>query len=183
MITTLPKSLEINGVEYAIESDFRAILDICIALNDMELTNEERIYTALAIFYPELDNIPLEDYEEALKKCFWFIDWGEDFDNKPATKLVDWEQDFKYIVAPINRVVGREIRALDYLHWWSFLSAYMEIGDCTFQQIVAIRDKLKRHKPLEKHEKEWYKRNKDLVDFKAVYTDEETDILKQWGGG
>ena len=166
---------------YEIRSDYRAILDICIALNDPDLDSEEKVIVALKIFYPELNKMPLEDYEEALKKCFWFIDWGEDFDSKPATKLVDWEQDFKYIVAPINRIIGKEVRSMDYLHWWSFLSAYMEIGDCTFQQIVAIRDKNSRHKPLEKHEREWYKRNKNLVDFKARYTDAELETLNAWG--
>ena len=181
MIAELPTRLEINKTVYEIRSDYRAILDICIALNDIELNGEEKALVALKIFYPELNTMPLEDYEEALKKCFWFIDWGEDYGNKPATKLVDWEQDFKYIVAPINRIIGKEVRSVDYMHWWTFLSAYMEIGDSTFQQIVAIRDKNSRHKPLEKHEREWYKRNKHLVDFKVRYTDEETELLNAWG--
>ena len=45
---------------------------------------------------------------------------------------MDGEQDFPFIVGPVNRVLGKEIQSLKYLHWWSFLSAYTEIGDCTF---------------------------------------------------
>ena len=97
--------------------------------------------------------------------------------------MVDWEQDFPYIIAPINRVLGQEIRSVPYLHWWTFISAYYEIGDCTFAQIVSIRDKKARGKKLEKAEAEWYKKNQNLVDFRKVYSDTEKDFLKQWGAG
>ena len=65
---------------------------------------------------------------------------------------MDGEQDFPFIVGPVNRVLGKEIRSLKYLHWWSFLSAYTEIGDCTFQKIVSIRSKRAKGMRLEKGE-------------------------------
>lgn len=79
---------------------------------------------------------------------FWFINGGEYEDQmeKKPPRLMDWEQDFQYIIAPVNHVIGREIRADAYLHWWTFLSAYMEIGECTFAQIVRIRDAKSRGK-------------------------------------
>ena len=43
-----------------------------------------------------------------------------------------------------NRVLGQEVRAAKYMHWWTFLAAYQEIGECTFAQIVRIRDRLAR---------------------------------------
>ena len=135
--------------------------------------------------------MPKEHYQEALKKCFWFINCGEDDDNtRKAPKLVDWEQDFQYIVAPINRVLGQEIRSIPYnweentggLHWWTFISAYYEIGNCTFAQIVRIRDKKSRGKKLDKQDQEWYKANRKLVDLKQTYSKSEKAILKEWGG-
>ena len=39
---TLPKTVSVGGREYSIRSDYRAILDICEALTDPELTNEEK---------------------------------------------------------------------------------------------------------------------------------------------
>lgn len=180
MIYDLPKKLNIHGKDYDIRSDYRAILDILIALKDPELSERDRAAVALYIFYPEADSIPREDLEEALKQCFWFINGGESEAGAKGPRLMDWEQDFKYIAAPVNRVIGREIRDMEYLHWWSFLSAYLEIGDCTFAQIVSIRDKLARHKKLEKYEKDWLNRNRQLVDFKTTYTEAENDILKEW---
>ena len=67
------------------------------------------------------------------------------------------------------------------LHWWTFLSAYMEIGgDCLFSQIVSIRDKQARKKKLEKHERDWLRRNGDLVRLKSQYTKEDEDLIKEW---
>jgi hypothetical protein len=96
---------------------------------------------------------------------------------------MDWEQDFPYLVAPVNRVVGREIRAMEYLHWWTFVAAYYEIGDCTFAQIVRIRDLLARGRTLDRTDRDWYRRNRKLVDIRTGYSRQETEILKQWGGG
>lgn len=178
----LPTSLEIGGTEYEIRSDYRAVLDICAALSDPELDGRERAVALLDIFYPGFVGMPQERYEEAVQKCLWFINGGTEERKGRSPRLVDWEQDFTYIVAPINRVTGQEIRALEYMHWWTFLSAYYEIGDCTFAQIIRIRDRLARGKPLDKPDREWYRRNRELVDFKNTYTGAEQDLLKEWGG-
>ena len=181
MMYELPTSVAVSDVSYAIRSDYRAVLDICAALSDPELDMRDKAAVALVIFYPDFDTMPPEHYEEALKQCFWFINGGSDETEKKAPKLVDWEQDFQYIIAPVNRVLGQEIRAIEYLHWWSFLSAYYEIGgNCVFAQIVQIRDKLARGKTLDKAEREWYRHNRNLVDFKQTYTATEDELLKQW---
>lgn len=182
MIYDLPKNLEIQGTEYEIRSDYRAVLDICIALSDPELSDQDRAQATLEIFYPAFEDMPPEHYQEALKQCFWFINGGEvEESGRKSPRLISWEQDFKLIAAPVNRVLGQEIRSLPYLHWWSFLAAYYEIGgDCTFAQVVGIRSKLARHKKLDKSEKEWLQRNRKLVDFKVKYTEAEESLLKKW---
>lgn len=62
MIYDLPTSVEINGVTYKVQSDYRAILDICVALNDPELSQREKVIVLLDIFYHDSDTIPPEDY-------------------------------------------------------------------------------------------------------------------------
>lgn len=184
MMYELPKSLEVCGVEYEIRSDFRAVLDICAALSDIELDDSAKAYTALDIFYPAFEEMPPEHYEEALKQCFWFINCGNDNDEskRKAPKLMDWEQDFQYIVAPVNRVVGTEIRGLDYMHWWTFISAYQEIGgDCTFAQIVRIRSKKAKGQKLDKEDARWYRENRKLVDLKQTYSENEKAVMSAWG--
>jgi hypothetical protein len=185
MIYDLPTSLRVCGEEYEINSDFRAILDIIIALNDAALTDSQKVFFALGFFYPDYEKMPIEHHQEALRWCFWFINGGKEDEQLPKRpmKLMDWEQDFQYIVSPVNRVLGFEMRAEKYLHWWTFLAAYMEIGECTFAQIVHIRDAKARGKKLDKADQEWYNRNRKIVDIKTTYTSDEIDLLKQWGGG
>lgn len=177
----LPTSVEVNGTDYKIRSDYRVILDIIEALTDPELSESDKAETMLDIFYPDFDKMPYADYEEAVKQCIWFINCGDtEKSDKRAPKLMDWQQDFPLIVAPINHVLGKEIRALKYLHWWTLISAYQEIGDCTFAQVVGIRQKKAKGKRLDKSDQEFYKNNRHLVDFKRKYTEKEEDILTQW---
>lgn len=178
---TLPESIEVCGSDYRIRSDYRAVLDICAALSDPDLNENEKAIVCLYIFYPDFDEIPVSEYNEAIKKCFWFIAGGkEEKNNNKQPKIVDWEKDFPLIAGPVNKVLGREIRSLEPLHWWSFLSAYMEIGDCLFAQVIRIRSKKAQGKPLTKDDREFYRKNRDLVDIKQKYSEAENDLIKMW---
>lgn len=183
MIYDLPESVELDGKEYAIRSDFRAILGIIEILNDLELTEQERGFLSLLLFYKEFDDIPIMLYQEAIDKMMWFINYGDNtaHDENPP-KLMDWEKDYPVIIAPVNRVLGHDARTEKHLHWWTFLGAYMEIGDCTFAQIVSIRNKLRKGEQLDKSDREWYNKNKNLVDMEQSYTSEEMELLEKWGG-
>ena len=181
MTYTLPTSVGINGQEYEVRSDFRAILDILEAINDVELDDQERAAVVLDIFYLGFEDMPSDDYEEAIAKCMWFINCGQENDaGKKPKKLVDWQQDFPVIVAPVNRVMGKEVRSMKYLHWWTFIGAYQEIGDCLFAQIVGIRQKLANGKSLDKSERDFYRNNRNLVDLKQRYTEWENDKIREW---
>lgn len=161
--------------------DYRAALDVCVALSDPEFSNEDRALALLQILYPDWEEISPQDLQEAVTKGLWFLNGGSDEEpTRKAPKLMDWEQDFQMIVSPINRVIGREIREPTPLHWWTFLSAYYEIGDCLFAQVVRIREKKARGKQLDKAEREWYRNNRELVDFKTTYTQAEQDLLEQF---
>ena len=177
----LPKAVTVNGVEYPIRSDYRAILDIITALNDPELDDRDKAFVMLDIFFEDFEQMSPDDYEAGLKACCEFIDHGATGKDK-SPKLMDWEQDFEFILAPINRISGHDIRNDEYLHWWSFLSLYYEIGDCLFAQIVRVRKDLKKGRLKDKIDREWYNENRDIVDFHTRYTDAEEELLKLWGG-
>ena len=179
----LPTSVEVNGTRYDIRSDFRAILDIIEALNDIDLRPQEKSLVVLEIFYEDPDLIPAYDWEDAIRACFRFIDGGVERTKGNSPELVDWEKDFPLIVAPINHIAGQDIRGAEYVHWWTFLAWYGEISnDCTFAQVLLIRDKLARNKTLDKAEREWYERNRDLVDRTNRYSADEEEFLRKIGG-
>lgn len=186
----LPKSVMVGGEDFPIRYDYRVILDIFEAMNDPDLSEEDRALAVLQMFYPEWEALP--DFDEAIHECMIFINGGKDQpEGRKAPNLVDWEQDYPYIVAPINRVLGYEARAVDYdpnknsggLHWWTFLAAYYEIGDCLFAQIVRIREKKAKGKPLDKSDREFYRKNRDLVDIKTRYSEAENDLVNMWTKG
>lgn len=187
---SLPKSVKNGNKTLSVRYDFRVILELIEMLSDPELNNEEKAEGLISMFYCNPEEIT--DYSEAITECFKFIDQGGDEPKKKGPKLVNWEQDFDMIIAPVNRVMGCECRSIEYdpetntggMHWWTFISAYMEMGqDCLFSQVISIRDKLARGTPLDKYERKWYIRNRDLVDFKHSYTDAEDELIKQWTGG
>ena len=67
-------------------------------------------------------------------------------------------------------------------HWWTFLSAYMEIGESLFATVIHIREKLIKGKKLDKWEQEFYKDNKSLIDFKekkAQRSEEEKSAINE----
>lgn len=183
-----PTSLNIGGKEYDIRTDFRAVLDLLTALNDEELTDENPQIEAymksrviLEIMFPNCDDIPVEHIQEAIDKVSDFIDMGI-ADGTKKYKTMDWEQDAPILIPAINKVLNTEVRAEKYLHWWTFLGAYMEIGESLFTNVVSIRLKKAKGKKLEKHEQEFYKENRSLIDFesKKQRSNEEKNIIDDY---
>ena len=175
---SLPCAVEIDGTSHNIRNkgDYRTVLDVIAVLNDPDLNDREKAYCSLQIFYEDADSI--KDNEKALREMFIFVNLGVNEDNnRPTPRLMDWEQDFNIIVAPVNRIIGKEIRSMDYLHWWSFISAYYEIGDCCFANVVSIRKKLKTGKKLEKYERDYYRDNKSIIDLHERVSTEEQELI------
>lgn len=163
MLGILPKSLEVGGAEYPINSDFRNILPIFAAFNDEELSDREKIYVCMKRLFADLDSLPLEDFTEGYQAALKFLEAGEHSD-KPSPKIVNWEKDEQLIFPAINKVAGvPEVRELPYLHWWTFLGYFMGIDpDGVCGCVLRIRQKKARHKKLEKHEEEFYRSNMEL---------------------
>lgn len=169
----LPVSLNVGGKEYAIRTDYRVVLDILSAMNDPDIyepgmteeeKKQEQIMTMLQILYEDFYEIPSSDWKEAAEKACDFIDCG--MSDKPKPKIMDWQQDAPLIVPAVNKVYGSEIRAEKYLHWWTFMGLYMEIGQSTYATVISIREKKRKSEKLDKWEQDFYKNNRNLIDLK-----------------
>ena len=100
---------------------------------------------------------------------------------KSSARLIDWQQDFDLMVAPINHILGFECRAAEYLHWRTFLSAYLEIPpESVFARVLRIREKLRTGKKLEKYERTWYNKNRDLVHLRPKFSKAEEELIEAW---
>ena len=122
------------------------------------------------------------DVEAALQAFTDFVDPRHGSQGKkPSGHLIDWQQDFDLMVAPINHILGFECRAADYLHWRTFLSAYLEIPpESVFARVLRIREKLRAGKKLEKNERNWYHKNRDLVHLRSKFSRAEEELIEAW---
>jgi hypothetical protein len=176
VIGYLPKQLNVNGTDRAIWSDFRTALLIFQACADPEFSEEEKAMAVVECLYQDPDSIPREDYQEANDKAVWFLEGGvqeENSNHQQAKKVMDWEQDERMIFSSVNKVAGYETRSVDYLHWWTFLGYFNEIGEGLFTTVINIRNKKNKGKKLEKYEQEFYRENKSLIDIKVKLSAEE----------
>ena len=171
----LPVSVQISGAEVSIRTDFRVILEIFVMLADPELSDPDKTEALLRMFYEDRP----ADTAAAIAAFRDFVDPSPSAGGGPS--LVNWSRDFPLLIGPVNHVLGTECRSMPYLHWYTFLAAYMEISpDSVFAQTLRIREKLARGKKLEKWEKEFYHRNPDLVRPPAALTSAEEEILSAW---
>ena len=172
----LPKTLSVDGREYAIRTDFRVALKIFEACNDSLLPPAAMARTVVNCLYKEIPENALEAYTKAM----WFLDGGDMPKSKQAPRrMMDWEQDEYLIFPALNKAAGYEVREAKYLHWWSFLGLFNEIGDGLYSQVMSIRSKLARGKPLEKWEREFFNSHRELIVLKEKLTPEEEAELRE----
>lgn len=178
MIGQLPTTITINGTDWAIRSDFRVALLIFQAFGDPELNDPEKCEIMLDCLYEDNDMFPVDDLVEAQHKALLYLDGVSDEatagnQKKDVRKMLDWVQDEQMIFSAVNKVAGCEVRSLEYMHWWTFLGYFYEIGEGLFSNVLHIRQKRMSGKKLEKHEVEFYRKNKDIIDLKTRLTEEE----------
>lgn len=177
----LPKFVEIDGAEHKIRNDcdYRVVLDVISALNDKELDEQYRVQCALFIFYEDLSGIT--DIQTAVDEMMKIINCGDDKEEKneePKPKLMDWEHDYNNLTPPISRVLGYSVRdSRSYTHWYDFVGAYMEIGDCYFAQVMSIRSKKMKGKKLDEADRLFYKEHKRDIDLPMELSDDEREWL------
>ncbi len=182
MITELPKTLTVDGIEREIYCDFRDIVQILVAYADEELSQQEKAIVLLTNLYVD-DFTEFIDIQEALDKAIWFIDWGKESkeNNANSPRLIDWEADFNMVVSAVDKSVKTVETSLElpFMHWWTFLSKFSERGECLYSTVLSIREKLAKGKKLDKFEKEILRENRDIIMLKVKGADEFENEM--WG--
>lgn len=188
MIGRLPCSVCVDGVEYGLRTDFRNVLDTFTVFNDTDLTNAEKWFTAIYMMYEcfngydDLENAIINgfNFKEACNQLSWFFNAGK-AESKQQNKepLYDWEQDEQIIFSAINHVANKEVREVEYMHWWTFLAYFNEIGEGLFSYVVNIRRKKQKNKKLDKSEQQFCKDNPEVIELKKRYTLEERKFFDE----
>ncbi len=171
MIGQLPRQLTVDGKAYDIRTDYRNCLLILEAFDDPENTPDEAYEIMLSILYKEIP----DNADEAINQAVWFLNCGDGLndDNQSKKPVYDWEKDEQMIFAEINKVAGREVRAEQYMHFWTFIGLFQGIGEGFFSAVLNIRHKLNTGKRLDKGEQEFFNRHKKLIKLEVKRSEEE----------
>ena len=165
------------------------VLDCFQVLNDVELSETERLLACLLIFFEDFNeledvlSIKDSDLQSLIDNTFAFFNCGQQ--KSPAAemdcKTIDWEQDSQLISSAVNKVAGKEIRAEQYIHWWTFMGYFNAVGESALATVVSIRHKIARGKKLEKHELEFKRNNPHYFswDMRTLKQREDDELLNQ----
>lgn len=188
MIGRLPDSITVSDKEYKLRTDYRNVLDTFIVFNDPDISMLEKWYIATYMLledfscYEDLEEAIIDgfDLRECIKELSFFINAGEKEENKAEKPpLYDWEQDEQIIFSAVNNVARQEVREAEYIHWWTFLSYFNEIGEGLFSYVVGIRKKKQTGQKLDKAEQKFYREHKSMIDIKVRHTLEEQQFFAE----
>lgn len=184
----LPISLTIDGTEHYIQNkaDYRTIIDIIDITQDTELNDSEIMAAVIIAFFEDINSIQeiyytFSDIEATYKEIMNFISLNDnEIGHTSKHKLIDWVQDEKLIVSAVNNVAGTEIRALPYLHWWTFIGYYMAVGESSLSHVVGIRSKIAEGRKLDKSEQKFRRDNPQYFYWQSEQKKNEDIISKIW---
>lgn len=179
-ILKLPTSLTVKGRDFAINADFRLCVNIMRMFERNDLTDSEKIECMVGILYK--DEVPRRYLVDAAQEAVWFLNLGEDVQgkgNRGVGRLFSWEQDLKFIISAVDKSAGFSIRSKDFYHFWEFMSAFFESGECVFNTLAHQR-KLKKTGKQTKADKEWWMENREIAELKMTLTQDEQEVLDRF---
>ena len=138
LTSTFPKSLVVNGEEYAIYWDHRSCLRIMAALESGDLTRwEQYLYLVQALY----EDVP-PDFNAALMQALWFLHGGRELEEASARadtrRTFSYEQDAELIYAAFSTRHGIDLAVTD-LHWWRFRALFSDLRETTFSELCSMR--------------------------------------------
>lgn len=148
LIDRLPKSVEIGGVEYRINTGFRTSILFEMLIRDKKIPDRIKTGVMLRQYYPVIP----PDEDEAIRKILWFFNCGrekkkqQDARNKTAKDfrkdkaLYSFGQDASLIYAAFLSEYGIDLQDTEELHWWKFSAMFDALPDDTkIRQVMRIR--------------------------------------------
>lgn len=164
---------------YLIRTDFRIGIQICQCLADEDMSEYERVATALYLLFG--NGVP--DQETAQAGLTWFINGG----CIPEEKSTDGEDFFDFDVDSGRIITGfKKNYNIDLerenLHWFKFLAMIGDLGDCAFTNVIEYRTK-KITSDMPAETRKTYADLKRKYALKPVFNEEEQaaidDFLSQ----
>lgn len=184
LIDLLPVKVVINGIEYAINSDFRTSILFSILMDDSRLNEDMKVMQALTLYYPV---IPSTKYrKEAIEKIMWFYRCGKEKDTTTSKgkgnnkRILDYEVDADYIYSAFMSQYKIDLQDINYLHWWKFKSLLDSMNeDNRLFKIIQYRS-IDLNGIKDKEQKRFYKEMQKRYSLDNNLSKEELNQLEEW---
>lgn len=161
ILDVLPETVEIDGVEYQINSDFRISILFELLMQDDEVGKRQKLMSGLRLYYPVVP----QNLTEAVDKMIWFYRCGREAEeDRPgksggrAKQVYSFQYDDDYIYAAFLEQYGIDLQDVEDLHWWKFRALFKGLREDT--EIVKIMEyrSIEITSKMSKEQREFYKK-------------------------
>ena len=179
----MPTTIDIEGIEYEINSDFRTSILFELLMQDLELSEEEKIIQALTLYYKKWPH----NIEKAIDKMLWFYSCGKNKNLKSnknksgsnAEQIYSFEYDDEYIYSAFLDQYGVDLQDIEYLHWWKFKAMFKALKeDNEIVKIMGYRA-LDLSKIDDKNQKEHYRKLKQMYKIPDAISQSDKEKLNK----
>lgn len=175
LIDLVQTTVEIEGVEYEINSDFRTSILFELMMQDSTIGEKEKILMALELYYPEIP----KNINEAIDKILWFYRCGKNITSQKGTgkdreaTIYSFEYDDDYIYSAFLDQYGVDLQDIEYLHWWKFKAMFKSLKeDNMIVKIMGYRN-IDLSKIKDKEQKDYYKKMQKLYEIPVSKNEKE----------
>lgn len=162
ILDVLPETVDIDGAEYRINTDFRISILFELLMQDDEVGKRQKLIQGLQLYYPEIP----QNLTEAVDKMIWFYKCGRESEedrpgksgNSNSKQVYSFDYDDDYIYAAFLEKYGIDLQDVEDLHWWKFRALFKALGEDTeIVKIMGYRS-VDINSSMSKEQKAFYKK-------------------------
>lgn len=164
-----------NG--YPIDTDFQTGIQITQCLNDEELSDRERIFTAMDLLFVGDVTPSIEEAQEALH---WYLNEYHHDNNsgeKSDALVMDFDVDQWRIYSAFLSQYNIDLNTAR-MHWFTFMGLLSNLNECSFTNVMDIRNK-KINSKMSPEEKKAIIKAKKIFAIKPAKKVEELNETEQ----
>lgn len=180
LLDILPETVDIDGIEYRINSDFRISILFELLMQDDEVGKRQKLIQGLKLYYPEIPH----NVTMAVDKMIWFYRCGKETESGGhgsgsgrAKQIYSFEHDDDYIYAAFLEQYGIDLQDVEELHWWKFRALFRGLSEDTeFVKIMGYRS-VKITSKMSKEQREFYKKMQSIHALPITDAERKADEL------
>lgn len=176
LIDELPNTVNIEGLDYLINTDFRIGIMFEQLMQDKKVTDEQKLELAIGLY---LKN-KVRNKAESVQKILWFYSCGhKEKANRGGSgalrkAIYDYNEDAEYIYSAFLQQYNVDLQDAS-LHWWKFKAMMQGLKDCRFTEIMGYRSV--NLKDVPECQRNFYTKMKRLYALPDNRTEEEKEQM------